>query len=75
MTEETDITPRDIALQLIELSREMIALGATMDYYGGMGEMGIHGRELIGAGQIAASWADAIEKEMGSENSHPRTDD
>ena len=67
MSANADITMRSIALQLSELAEEMITLGA-------MGEMGIHGRELIGVGQIAASWAATLEKEM-HDDTHPRTDD
>jgi hypothetical protein len=38
----------------------MLNLGADMDYYGGTGEIGDHGRELIGAALIAREWADKM---------------
>lgn len=75
MTDETGVTTLDIAQQLLELAQTMIDLGATMDYYGGMGEMGIHGRELIGAGKVAASWSSAIQEGGNNAQSHPRADD
>lgn len=55
---------REIAASLRELAADMIELGTTMDYYGGMGEMGKHGREMMGAGSIAASWADEIDLQV-----------
>ena len=38
----------------------MLNLGADMNRYGGMGEIGDHGREMIGAGLIAREWADKM---------------
>jgi hypothetical protein len=57
-------TPAEIAAALRRISAEMIELGTAMDYYGGNGEMAAHGRELVGAGHIAAGWADGIEGEQ-----------
>ena len=35
----------------------MLTIGEEMDYYGGFGEMGQHGREMISASQLALDWA------------------
>lgn len=66
---------KEIAMQLRELAEEMLDLGAAMDYYGGMGEIGIHGRELIGAAKVAASWADAVEDEHDHDHTPCEPDD
>lgn len=34
-----------------------------MDYYGGFGEIGQHGREMISASQLALDWARGIERD------------
>ena len=51
----------EMSHRLRELAEDMIEVGVLMEYYGGISELGIHGRELVGAGKIAATWADAIE--------------
>ena len=56
-------TRAQIAACLRDLSCRMLACGTAMDYYGGLGTMGQHGREMIGAARLAAEWADAIEDE------------
>lgn len=59
------MTPKQIAKKLKKLSETMIELGTAMDYYGGFdGQMVQHGRELVGAGLIAKSWAEDIEAEI-----------
>jgi len=45
------------------LSAQMLDVGVFLDFYGGFGEIGEHGREMIGASKIAAGWADGIEQE------------
>lgn len=57
------MTPQQIIDALRELAVEMQALGATMDYYGGHGEMAQHGRELVRAGATAWRWADGLTQE------------
>lgn len=49
-----------MARRLKRVSELMRAIGADMDYYGGFGEMGEHGREMIGAAKIARGWADKM---------------
>jgi hypothetical protein len=56
-----DLSPQRIAERLRALSKDMIDLSADMEYVGGFGEMGQHGMELVGAGLMAESWAEAIE--------------
>ena len=58
-------TPQEIAHRLRLLSEQMQDLGAAMEYTAGFdGAMAEHGKELLGAGLIANSWATAIEEEM-----------
>lgn len=57
------MTPLQIAKQLRKLSKLMTTLGVAMDYYGGFGEIAQHGREMVGAGEIARGWARGIEAE------------
>lgn len=44
------------------VANEMRQLGAHMDYYGGFGEIGEHGREMLRAAACAKSWATALEQ-------------
>lgn len=53
-----------LSRELYKVSWQMEKLGIKMDYYGGFGEMGKHGRELIGAAIVARGWADGIESEI-----------
>lgn len=54
-------TPLELSKELRHLSRQMRKLGTKMEYYGGFGETGKHGRELIVASIIARGWARGIE--------------
>lgn len=57
------MTRAEIAEALRDLALEMRTLGTAMDYYGGFDtEMSQHGRELVGAGLVAADWAKHIEE-------------
>ena len=52
----------DIVNRLRELSEQMIQLGTEMDYFGGFNaEIAEKGKELVGVGIIAKTWADDIE--------------
>jgi hypothetical protein len=62
---------RSIVERLRKLSAEMIDLGAEMDYFGGFGEIAGHGRDLVGAGHCAQSWADGIERDCLSDGRQP----
>jgi hypothetical protein len=55
------IKPSEIAGQLQKLANDMFKRGTVMEYFGGHGEMGEHGRQLIGAAQIAAGWVCKID--------------
>ena len=58
-------TPQEIAHRLRLLSQQMQDLGAAMEYTAGFdGAMAEHGKELLGAGLIANSWAAAIEEKI-----------
>lgn len=50
-----------LAIRLRLLADEMETLGADLDYYGGLAEWATHGREMVGAAEIARGWANAIE--------------
>ena len=57
------VTRAEIAEALRDLALEMRTLGTAMDYYGGFDtEMSQHGRELFGAGLVAADWAKHIKE-------------
>ena len=57
------MTRLEIAEALRDLALEMQTLGAAMDHYGGFDvEMSQHGRELFGAGLVAAEWAKHIKE-------------
>lgn len=49
-----------LADRLRAISVEMINLGVEMEYYGGLSEIAQHGKEMIGAGHLAAEWARGI---------------
>ena len=67
MTSIPDPRSREgISLRLRGLARAMGDLGYDMDYIGGFGELGKHGREMIGAAKIAFAWADGIEADLAS---------
>jgi len=54
----------EIIKELRYLSKRMISCGVAMDYYGGFApHVAEHGREMVGAGKIAAGWADEWEAE------------
>ena len=58
-------TPQEIAHRLRLLSQQMQDLGAAMEYTAGFdGAMAEHGKELLGGGLIANSWATAIEEKI-----------
>jgi hypothetical protein len=68
-----DMPPPDaaeIAERLRNLSDVMALLGCDMEYVGGIGPMGEHGREMMGAAKIAAEWADEIEREAVAVATH-----
>lgn len=55
----------DIIRELRYLSKRMISCGVSMDYYGGFApHISEHGHQMVGAGKIAAEWADRWEKEI-----------
>jgi len=49
--------------RLKRISNEMLQIGEDMDCYGGLGEIGVHGREMISASQLALDWARGIERD------------
>lgn len=53
-------TPLELSKELRHLSRQMRKLGIKMEYYGGFGETGKHGRELIGASIVVRGWTRVI---------------
>jgi hypothetical protein len=57
------MTKPEIIARLRKLSEEMKEVGTAIDYYYGMNPLAAHGAEMVGAGFIAAEWADAMEAE------------
>jgi hypothetical protein len=58
------MTNKEIIARLRALSEEMIIVGTAIDYYYGFNPMAAHGKEMVGAGIIAAEWADEMEREL-----------
>ncbi len=59
------MTKQQIAHKLRLLQDDMTEIAAAMDYYGGFNPLyGQHGRELAGAANLVAEWADEIEQEV-----------
>lgn len=56
-----------LAKRIRRVAAQMQRLGAHMNYYGGFSEIGQHGREMLGAANIARGWAEGIEGEMKNE--------
>ena len=54
----------EIISDLRDISVRMMSLGVDIEYFAGFNaELAEKGREMIGAGQIAAQWADQVEAE------------
>ena len=51
-----------MARRLARVGEDMRCLGADMDYYGGFGLIGVHGREMLGAAQMTKAWSSHIGK-------------
>jgi len=61
----TDIpTSAEISVELEIVAEAMQATGERMAYLGGFGEIGDHGREMIGAAGIAREWAMRLRGKM-----------
>ena len=60
MKVQNKTTPESLSKELHKLSQKMEGLGLKMEYYGGFGEIGKHGRELVGASVIARGWVEEI---------------
>jgi hypothetical protein len=58
--EGSDLTK--IVADLRQLADQMEDVGVRMEYYGGLGPMVRHGREMIGAAGTARTWAAEIER-------------
>jgi crossover junction endodeoxyribonuclease RusA len=55
-------TVQSLIARLRTLTDDMIDIGASMDYFGGLNaEIVQHGRELIGASAMVEAWADGLE--------------
>jgi hypothetical protein len=55
-------TRTELAEELRIVAGIMHRTGTRLAYYGGFGEMGAHGREMIGAAKIAKSWVREISR-------------
>jgi len=55
------MTRDQIAARLRSLASEMDDIAVAMDYYGGLAEWAVYGRELVFAAGIVGRWADEIE--------------
>lgn len=58
-------TREQLIQELRDMSDNMIKLGADLNYFAGFDrELAQKGLEMIGAGQLAEQWADAMEKKI-----------
>lgn len=55
-------TRAELAEELRIVAGIMHRTGTRLAYYGGFGEMGGHGREMVGAAKIAKSWVREIRR-------------
>jgi hypothetical protein len=55
-------TRAELAEELRIVAGIMHRTGTRLAYYGGFGEIGAHGREMIGAAKIAKSWVREIRR-------------
>ena len=63
----------EIGPRLKELIDAMESVGGYMEFYGGFGEMGQHGRELLGAAKIARQWLTQMKKKH-TKRKHSKAD-
>lgn len=60
MSAEDLPTPQELAREIEITADAMQQTGERMVYFGGFGPIAAHGREMIGAAQIAHGWARRI---------------
>lgn len=54
-------TRKQLIRRLKAVAKTMLKLGLDLECYGGAGEVGEHGREMIGASAMAREWAQGME--------------
>lgn len=59
----TPITRAELIAHIRATAERMAQTAQLMQYYGGLGEIAQHGRQMEGAARIAHGWADGIEGE------------
>jgi len=77
------ITKHELVRDLYELSVHMFNTGAELEYYGGLSENALHGRELMLASSKVTLWAAHLSEEaaltgesmQGLDGSKEETDD
>ena len=60
-------TKEEIIIALRRVADAMELVGGSMEYYGGLSDIARHGKEMLGAAQIARGWADGIEGDNDGE--------
>jgi len=60
----TAVALRRLVRRLRRVSEIMRQVGADMEYHGGCGEIGEHGRCMVGASQMTKLWADGIASDV-----------
>jgi hypothetical protein len=58
---EQPATREEIVIALRHVAEAMELVGVSMEYYGGLNEIARHGKEMVGAAQLAKDWATGIE--------------
>ena len=59
-TKKKKLSNAQLAARIFRVAKSMKNLGYEMEYFGGFGEVGDRGREMIGAAVIARGWAIAL---------------
>lgn len=57
----TPITRAELIAHIRATAERMAQTALLMQYYGGLGEIAQHGRQMEGVARIAHGWADGIE--------------
>ncbi|MDO4705737.1 MAG: hypothetical protein Q4A98_05965 [Comamonadaceae bacterium] len=58
------ITRAELIAHIRATAERMAQTALLMQYYGGLGEIAEHGRQMEGASRIVHGWAEGIEKEQ-----------
>ena len=70
MNRATRKSNKRLAIRIKQVSEQMRKLGEHMNYYGGFGPTGTHGKEMMRAAATARSWANRLDDRSFPESYH-----